>query len=64
MDMASVFYLGVTVLLFLIFVVIVARTYRGKNRVRGEEAKYRMMEDGIKNKDEETAKEDVHVRRK
>ena len=45
MDLASVYYLGVTILLFLIFAAIVARTYSKKHRARGEAPKYRMMED-------------------
>ena len=45
MDSASAYYLGVTVLLFLAFAAIVVRTYSKKQRVRGERAKYRMMED-------------------
>ena len=45
MDPASIYYLGVTTLLLLIFAVIVARTYGKKQRIRGEEPKYRMMED-------------------
>lgn len=45
MDIASAFYLGTTVLLFLVFAAIVARTYRAKDRVKGEQAKYRMMEE-------------------
>jgi len=45
MDIASIYYLGVTLLLFLIFVVIVARTYSKKRKVKGEEPKYRMMDD-------------------
>ncbi|MBJ6724111.1 cbb3-type cytochrome c oxidase subunit 3 [Geomesophilobacter sediminis] len=43
MDLASVYYLGVTFLLFGIFVAIVVRTYSRKNRERGEDPKYRMM---------------------
>ena len=45
MDIASIYYLGVSVLLFLAFIAIVARTYSKKQRVRGEQAKYRMMDD-------------------
>ena len=45
MDLASVYYLGVTALMFLVFAAIVARTCRRKERQRGEEPKYRMMED-------------------
>lgn len=56
MDLASVYYLGVTILLFLVFAAIVARTYSKKQRVRGEAAKYRMMEDEYTTS--ESAKED------
>jgi preprotein translocase subunit YajC len=45
MDQASVYYLGVTVLMFAVFVFIVARTYRGKEKAKGEAPKFRMMED-------------------
>ena len=45
MDLASIYYLGVTILLFLIFAAIVARTYSKKHKARGEEPKYRMMDD-------------------
>ncbi len=45
MDWASVYYLGVTFLLFGLFAVIVVRTYRGRERQRGEAPKYRMMEE-------------------
>ena len=45
MDIASVYYLGVTILMFLVFLAIVVRTYSAKRKVQGEEAKYRMMED-------------------
>lgn len=45
MDLASVYYLGVTILMFLLFAAIVARTYSGKRKVEGEQAKYRMMDD-------------------
>ena len=45
MNLASVFYLGTTVLMFAVFVVIVARTYRSKERDKGEAPKYRMMDD-------------------
>ncbi|HBG06408.1 MAG: hypothetical protein A2075_21915 [Geobacteraceae bacterium GWC2_58_44] len=61
MDIASAYYLGVTILLFLIFAAIVARTYSRKRRVSGEQAKYRMMDDEVD--DKTTAKEDKHVRR-
>lgn len=45
MELASVYYLGVTILLFAIFAVIVARTLSKKQRTRGEAPKYRMMDD-------------------
>ena len=45
MDLASVYYLGSTALMLAVFVLIVARTYRKKERERGEEPKYRMMDD-------------------
>ena len=45
MDLASVFYLGVTFGLFVIFVLIVIRTYSKKRKEQGEIAKYRMLDD-------------------
>ena len=45
MDLASIVYLGVTFGLFVIFVIIVARTYNKKRKDQGEAAKYRMMDD-------------------
>ncbi|RME33266.1 MAG: CcoQ/FixQ family Cbb3-type cytochrome c oxidase assembly chaperone [Deltaproteobacteria bacterium] len=45
MDWASVFYLGFTLLLLVIFALIVARTYSRRHRDRGEEPKYRMLDD-------------------
>jgi len=45
MDLAIVYYLGVTILMFVIFAVIVARTYNRKRKVRGEAPKYRMMDE-------------------
>ena len=45
MDLASVYYLGVTLLLFALFVGIVARTYSRKRKKEGETPKYRMMDD-------------------
>ena len=45
MDLASACYLGVTILFLLTFAAIVIRTYSGKEKIRGEEAKYRMMDD-------------------
>jgi len=45
MDLASILYLGVTVGLFAVFVLIVVRTYSKKRKEQGEIAKYRMLED-------------------
>jgi hypothetical protein len=45
MDLASVYYLGVTLLLFGVFVIIVARTYSRKRREQGESPKYRMLDE-------------------
>jgi hypothetical protein len=45
MDMASVYYLGVTILLCAVFAVIVAKTLSRKRKKKGEEPKYRMMDD-------------------
>lgn len=45
MDLASFVYLGVTFGLFVIFVMIVARTYSKKRKDEAEAAKYRMMDD-------------------
>lgn len=45
MDIASVYYLGVTILLFVIFAAIVARTYSAKRKESGERPKYRMMDE-------------------
>ena len=45
MDLASVYYLGSIALMVAIFLLIVVRTYRGKERQRGEAPKYRMMDD-------------------
>ena len=44
MDVAIVYYLGSTILLFLVFATIVARTYSRKRKDRGEAPKYRMMD--------------------
>jgi hypothetical protein len=44
MDSASVYYLGITLLMFLIFAAIVARTCSRKRKERGEAPKYRMMD--------------------
>ncbi|HEB51052.1 MAG TPA: CcoQ/FixQ family Cbb3-type cytochrome c oxidase assembly chaperone [Desulfobulbus sp.] len=45
MDLASILYLGVTFGLFVVFALIVLRTYSKKRRKEGEIAKYRMLED-------------------
>jgi len=45
MELASVYYLGVTILLFLIFAAIVARTYNREHRKKGEAPKFRMMDE-------------------
>jgi len=45
MDWASLLYLGVTFGLFVIFAVIVVRTYQRKRKDRGEAPKYRMLDD-------------------
>ena len=45
MDLASIFYLGVTLGLFVIFVLIVIHTYSKKRKDQGEIAKYRMLDD-------------------
>jgi cbb3-type cytochrome oxidase subunit 3 len=45
MVAASVYYLGTTILLFLIFALIVVRTYSGKRKDRMEGPKYRMLDD-------------------
>ncbi|NTV13574.1 MAG: cbb3-type cytochrome c oxidase subunit 3 [Desulfobulbaceae bacterium] len=45
MDLASLLYLGVTFGLFVIFALIVVRTYSKKRKEQGEIAKYRMLDD-------------------
>jgi hypothetical protein len=45
MDLASILYLGITFGLFVVFVLIVIRTYSRKHKEKGEIAKYRMMDD-------------------
>jgi cytochrome c oxidase cbb3-type subunit III len=45
MDLASIYYLGTTILMFAVFVYIVARTYRSKEKHKGEAPKFRMMDD-------------------
>jgi cbb3-type cytochrome oxidase subunit 3 len=45
MDLASIIYLGITFGMFVIFVLIVIRTYSKKRKDEGEIAKYRMLDD-------------------
>jgi len=45
MNLAGIFYLGVTIGLFVIFAVIVVRTYNSKKKDQYEAPKYRMLED-------------------
>lgn len=45
MGWASVFYLGTTLLLLLVFALIVLRTYSSRHRDRKEAPKYRMLDD-------------------
>lgn len=45
MDWGSIVYLGVTVVMFAIFLVIVIRTYSKKRKDIGESPKYRMLDD-------------------
>ena len=45
MDWASVLYLGVTFGLFAVFVLLVWRTYRRRNKEHMEEAKHRMLDE-------------------
>lgn len=45
MDLASFYYLGVTLLLFSVFVLIVARTYNRKRKEHAEAPKYRMLDE-------------------
>lgn len=61
MDVASVYYLGVTLLLFLIFAALVARTYSKKRHAQGEEPKFRMMNDDYPHKESKGGRD---VRRK
>lgn len=64
MVLASIYYLGTTLLMFAIFAWIVARTYSRKNRERGELAKYRMLEDDpvFAKVEQVTQQEVTHVR--
>jgi len=45
MDLATILYLGVTVGLFVVFVLIAVRTFSRKRKDHLEAAKYRMMDD-------------------
>jgi cbb3-type cytochrome oxidase subunit 3 len=45
MDLSSALYLGVTFGLFVVFLLIVIRTYSKKRKEEGERAKYRMLDD-------------------
>lgn len=45
MDWGSITYLGVTFGLFIVFAVIVVRTYSKKRKEQGEAPKYRMLDD-------------------
>jgi cell shape-determining protein MreD len=45
MDLASVYYLGVSLLLFLVFAAIVAKTYSRRRKEQEESPKYRMMDE-------------------
>lgn len=45
MDLASTLYLGVTIGLFIIFAVIVLRTFSRKRKDEIESPKYRMLDD-------------------
>ncbi|PLX96220.1 MAG: CcoQ/FixQ family Cbb3-type cytochrome c oxidase assembly chaperone [Desulfuromonas sp.] len=45
MDWASILYLGITFGLFVIFALIVVRTYSRKRKDENEVAKFRMLDD-------------------
>jgi hypothetical protein len=45
MDLASVYYLGVTLVLFALFATIVVRTMSRKRKERCESPKYQMMDE-------------------
>ena len=45
MDWASIVYLGITFGLFIVFAMIVVRTYNRKSKEQNESAKYRMLDD-------------------
>ena len=61
MTGASIFYLGVTILLFVIFAAIVLRTYSAKRHAKVEEPKFRMMDDDYPKKENKGGRD---VRRK
>lgn len=68
MDLASIFYLGVTLLFVLVFAAIAVRTFSRKRKIGGEQAKFRMMDDEYpkdetEKKHDKSAKEDDNVRR-
>lgn len=58
MNAASIYYLGVTLLLFAIFATIVVRVYQPGKKEQGELAKYRMMDDEETSSHPTSAKED------
>ena len=45
MELASVYFLGVTLLMFVVFAVIVVRTCSKKQRIQGEAPKYKMLDE-------------------
>jgi len=45
MDWGSIIYLGITFGLFVVFALIVFRTYRRKNKQQNEVAKYNMLDE-------------------
>ncbi len=45
MNLIALLYLGITFGLFVIFALIVLRTYRRKNKERGEAPKFTMLDD-------------------
>ena len=45
MDWGSILYLGMTIGFFIIFALIVVRTYRSKNKEENEAAKFNMLDD-------------------
>lgn len=61
MVLASIYYLGITLLLFAVFIWIAARTYSKKNRERGELPKYRMLADDETATQHATHREVTHV---